>query len=89
MSEALEANKTLRGLIPICGYCKKIRDDQGYWDQVEILVAKHHGICPPCFDKQLKTLGLKHGRPSWWRHSILRVAFVPPLTSPDVLLGDD
>lgn len=65
LSEALEANKTLRGLIPICGYCKKIRDDRGYWDQVETFVAKHsdakfsHGICPTCFDKQMDSLGLK------------------------------
>jgi len=65
LSEALEANKTLRGLIPICGYCKKIRDDQGYWSQVETYVSKHsaaqfsHGICPTCFDKQMATLGLK------------------------------
>ena len=69
LTEALEANKTLRGLIPICGYCKKIRDDRGYWSQVESFVAKHseakfsHGICPPCFDKQMAALGLKNGKP--------------------------
>jgi two-component system cell cycle response regulator len=68
LSEALEANKTLRGLIPICGYCKKIRDDRGYWSQVETFVAKHsaaqfsHGICPTCFDHQMTTLGLKPDR---------------------------
>lgn len=66
MSEALEANKTLLGLMPICGCCKKIRDDQGYWDQVEIFVAKHsaaqfsHGICPTCFDHRMQALGLKN-----------------------------
>lgn len=65
LSEALEANRTLRGLIPICGYCKKIRDDRGYWSQVETFVAKHsaaqfsHGICPTCFDHQMETLGLQ------------------------------
>ena len=64
LSEALEANKTLRGLIPICGYCKKIRDDRGYWDQVESFVSKHseakfsHGICPQCFEKTMLELGL-------------------------------
>jgi two-component system cell cycle response regulator len=69
LSDALEANKTLRGLIPICGYCKKIRDDQGYWNQVETFVSKHsaaqfsHGICPTCFDKQMKALGLKNNKP--------------------------
>ncbi|HEV2695682.1 MAG TPA: response regulator [Verrucomicrobiae bacterium] len=65
LTEALEANKTLRGLIPICGYCKKIRDDRGFWDQVECFVSKHsearfsHGICPQCFEKTMKELGLK------------------------------
>jgi two-component system cell cycle response regulator len=69
LNDALEANKTLRGLIPIYGYCKKIRDDQGYWNQVETFVAKHsaaqfsHGICPACFDKQMKALGLKNNKP--------------------------
>ena len=64
LTEALEANKTLRGLIPICGYCKKIRDDRGYWSQVESFVSKHsaakfsHGICPQCFDKTMKEMGL-------------------------------
>jgi two-component system cell cycle response regulator len=57
LTEALEANFTLRGLIPICGHCKKIRNDQGYWDQVENFVTKHydarftHDICPQCADK--------------------------------------
>ena len=47
--------ETLRGIIPICSYCKEIRDDEGYWNQVETYVAKHadasfsHGICPTCF----------------------------------------
>lgn len=50
--------KTLRGIIPICMVCKQIRDDNGYWEQVEVYVHKHseadfsHGICPNC----LKTL---------------------------------
>ena len=55
--EALANIKTLSGLIPICAGCKKIRDDRGYWSQVEIYVAKHsgakfsHGICPECARK--------------------------------------
>jgi len=67
LTEALEANKTLRGLIPICGYCKKIRDDRGFWDQVESFVTRHseakfsHGICPQCFEKTMKELGIKDG----------------------------
>jgi PAS domain-containing protein len=46
--------KTLRGLLPICASCKKIRDDQGYWQQIELYVRDHseavfsHGICPEC-----------------------------------------
>ncbi len=47
----------LRGILPICSFCKKIRDDKGYWDQVEVYVAKHsdvlfsHSFCPECVDK--------------------------------------
>jgi hypothetical protein len=49
--------KTLRGIIPICSNCKKIRDDQGYWNQLETYISKHsdadlsHGICPDCVAK--------------------------------------
>lgn len=65
LTDALETNKTLRGLIPICGWCKKIRDDHGYWSQVESFVSKHseakfsHGICPACFDQQMKIIDRK------------------------------
>jgi len=51
---ALEQIKTLRGIVPICANCKKIRNDEGYWQQVEIYVRDHteaeftHGICPEC-----------------------------------------
>jgi hypothetical protein len=54
---ALDKVKTLRGLVPICANCKSIRDDQGYWQQVEQYVASHseaeftHGICPDCIKK--------------------------------------
>lgn len=49
--------KTLSGLLPICAYCKGIRDDQGYWQRVEAYVQTHtqaaftHGICPKCAEK--------------------------------------
>ena len=52
--DALETIKTLRGLVPICACCKKIRNDHGYWQQVEVYVEEHseaefsHGICPEC-----------------------------------------
>jgi hypothetical protein len=49
--------KTLRGILPICSYCKKIRDDEGYWSQIESYISEHsetefsHGICPDCVKK--------------------------------------
>jgi len=57
LREALTQIKTLRGLLPICSYCKKIRDDQGYWSQLEAFITEHseaafsHGICPDCMQK--------------------------------------
>jgi len=54
LSDALAHIKTLRGIIPICSHCKKIRDDTGYWNQVDAYIRKHsdaqfsHGICPDC-----------------------------------------
>ena len=60
LQEALATVKTLRGLIPICAWCKKVRDDQGYWSQVEVYVRDRseaefsHGICPDCREKLSK-----------------------------------
>ena len=57
LTEALGNIKTLTGLLPICASCKKIRDDQGYWTQIESYIHKHsdaefsHGICPDCSKK--------------------------------------
>jgi DNA-binding response OmpR family regulator len=57
VEEALSRVKQLQGLLPICSYCKKIRDDKNYWHQVESYVGKHtdarfsHGICPECTEK--------------------------------------
>jgi DNA-binding NtrC family response regulator len=54
LEEALANVNTLRGLIPICAGCKRIRDDKGFWNQVEIYVSEHsearfsHGLCPQC-----------------------------------------
>ncbi len=54
LRNALGEVRTLRGLLPICSICKKIRDDKGYWDQIETYIEKHsgaqftHGICPDC-----------------------------------------
>ena len=55
LEEALSRVKTLQGLLPICSYCKKIRDDRNYWQQVEGYISDHseaqfsHGICPECY----------------------------------------
>lgn len=57
LQEAVSSIKTLTGLIPICASCKKVRDDQGYWQQVEEYVSAHaqvefsHGLCPACMAK--------------------------------------
>jgi hypothetical protein len=57
LSEALAKVKTLSGLLPICSSCKKIRDDKGYWTQIESYISEHsgaefsHGICPECARK--------------------------------------
>lgn len=57
LQKSLQQVKTLSGLIPICASCKKIRDDSGYWDQVESYITKHadvsftHGLCPDCMKK--------------------------------------
>jgi hypothetical protein len=57
LQTALENVKTLRGFIPICASCKKIRDDKGYWNQIEVYIREHseaefsHGICPECMKK--------------------------------------
>lgn len=56
LEEALANIKTLKGLLPICANCKKIRDDQGYWNQLESYIEKHsdasfsHGLCPDCME---------------------------------------
>ena len=68
---ALDNIKTLEGLLPICAACKNIRDDDGYWQQVEVYIRQHseaefsHSICPKCaqqlypdlFNLQLETDG--------------------------------
>jgi len=57
LTEALANVKTLKGLLPICASCKKIRDDQGYWTRIESYLYKHseaefsHSICPDCAKK--------------------------------------
>ncbi|HEY8995283.1 MAG TPA: response regulator transcription factor [Lacunisphaera sp.] len=60
--------RQLQGIIPICGYCRKMRDDQNYWSQVEEYISKQtgsefsHGVCPDCYDRvlvpEMKKLGI-------------------------------
>jgi DNA-binding response OmpR family regulator len=64
LEEAIASVKTLQGLLPICCYCKKIRDDGNYWHRVESYIADHanvrfsHGICPDCSQKVKAELNL-------------------------------
>lgn len=57
LQDALREIKTLQGIVPICSFCKKIRDDKGFWSQVEFYISQHteaefsHGICPDCRKK--------------------------------------
>ena len=57
LEEALSQVKQLQGLLPICSYCKKIRDDHNYWQKVESYISERtavqfsHGICPVCYEK--------------------------------------
>ena len=62
LEEALLQVKTLKGIVPICAYCKKIRTDEGYWKQVEDILAKYtgaqlsHGVCPECLDREIQEI---------------------------------
>ena len=57
LQQALEEVITLRGILPICSFCKKVRDDKGYWEQVDVYINKHsladisHSVCPDCARK--------------------------------------
>lgn len=60
LRSALAEVRTLRAILPICSYCKKIRDDDNYWQSVEAYISRHtdatfsHGICPPCFEREVQ-----------------------------------
>jgi len=62
--EAESRARELGALLPICSYCKQVRDDDGYWHQVELYLAEHahaevtHGICPTCLEEQRQQLRL-------------------------------
>jgi ligand-binding sensor domain-containing protein len=65
LAEALGSIRQLSGLLPICAHCKKIRDDQGYWNQLENYLSRHsgvgfsHGICPDCAREHFPGLHLR------------------------------
>ena len=56
LQSALAEVRTLQAFLPICSYCKRIRDDANYWHSVDAYISEHtstrfsHGICPSCFD---------------------------------------
>jgi phosphoserine phosphatase RsbU/P len=60
LQDALARVKQLQGLLPICSYCKRIRDDRNYWQQLETYVSEHsgavfsHGLCPECYENIVK-----------------------------------
>jgi hypothetical protein len=64
LQKALNEVKTLRSILPICANCKKIRDDKGYWNEVEAYISDHvevefsHGLCPDCARKLYPTIKL-------------------------------
>lgn len=57
LQEALKEIKALRGILPLCSFCKRVRDDRGYWEQVDVYLQKYslvdisHSICPKCVEK--------------------------------------
>ncbi len=59
LKEALDKVKLLEGIIPICSYCMKIRDDKDSWHRLEAYISSHseavfsHGCCPECYEKQM------------------------------------
>ena len=63
LKRALDEVETLRGLLPICASCKKIRDDKGYWNHIEVYISNHanvdftHTLCPDC---------VRHFYPEYW-----------------------
>jgi len=60
LQQALTSVRQLQGLLPICSYCKRIRNDQNYWEQLETYLSEHseasfsHGICPNCYQSIMK-----------------------------------
>jgi CheY-like chemotaxis protein len=70
LETALANVRQLQGLLPICAYCKRIRDDKNYWNQVETYLGEHadvqfsHGICPSCLDRVMNDEAAGHSTSS-------------------------
>ena len=70
LEEALSQVKQLKGLLPICSYCKRIRDDQNYWQKVESYLSERtavefsHGICPECYEQVANEIAERKHRDS-------------------------
>lgn len=68
LKNALDEIKTLEGILPICSYCKKVRDDEGYWQQVGDYIHNHsnanvsHGVCPTCVKEHFPNMKELHKR---------------------------
>jgi PAS domain S-box-containing protein len=66
LQKALDEITSLRGILPLCSFCKRVRDDKGYWEQVDIYITKHtpaeisHSICPECIKKHYPNLAQKN-----------------------------
>jgi hypothetical protein len=75
LEAAIKEIKTLQGILPMCAYCKKIRNDKGYWDQLEGYLAEHtdalfsHSVCPDC---------LKREHPKTYDRLVKNGKIVPP-----------
>jgi hypothetical protein len=73
LQAALGGLNTLREILPLCSYCRKIRDDENYWDTVENYISRHtstlfsHGICPSCMatvgEAQLESMETEYATP--------------------------
>lgn len=65
LQEALKEIKALRGILPLCSFCKRVRDDQGYWEQVDVYLHKYslvdisHSICPECTEEHYPGIDVK------------------------------
>ena len=70
LKETLAKVKVLSGMLPICAWCKKVRDDKGYWKKVETYIEEYsdasftHGICPECIERVKMEEGEEEGKPA-------------------------